>query len=108
MWFFSSAATDIKNHVSARDRALCYPLPLNDESSSEPISSSQTLATNVHQLTSTEIDLQPGDEEILRCDISGLTQGIKNGQFTSTRVLCAFIRGARRAQRETNCLTEGE
>lgn len=110
MWFFSSASNEIRSHVASRDRALCINLPANDEHhpTATKENNSQFLKSNLDQLDPNEIEIQPGDEEILRCDISGLTEGIKNKKWTSTRILCAFIRSARRAQRDSNCLTEGE
>lgn len=36
-----------------------------------------------------------------------IVQAIKEGRWTSTQVVIAFIKSAIRAQDETNCITEG-
>jgi len=37
-----------------------------------------------------------------------IVQAIKEGRWTSTQVVTAFIKSAIRAQDETNCITEGD
>ena len=69
---------------------------------------SKVATSAASQLPPIEVLLQDGDTEILRCEIEQLTAGIKEGKWTSTRIVHAFIRSARRAQLSVNCLTEGE
>lgn len=47
-------------------------------------------------------------DEILKASNTEIVQGIKEGRWTSTEVLDAFVARALEAQEATNCLTEGE
>jgi amidase len=88
-----------KDHIQARDSALCIPLSAAE---SKPSSSFASLS----QLPPSEIAIQDGDLEILSCTLQELVSGIAERKWTSTRILHAFIRSARRAQQKINCITQ--
>jgi hypothetical protein len=74
-------ASRARAHVAARDKALAFPLESTDTSL---------------------------DKDILTSDISGIVYGIQEKEWTAVQVLSAFIRKAKEAHEQTNCLTEGE
>lgn len=98
MLFFSStraaAQGDVKEHIRQRDEALYYPLPA-------PYNREVTSSDTVR-----DIDLLPGDLEILSAEIADITSAIKQQRWTATEVLCAYVRSARRSQIRTSGLTE--
>ncbi|EST07257.1 Amidase [Kalmanozyma brasiliensis GHG001] len=90
----------IDAHIAERDAALAYALPDEASSTSLVVNDSKS---SYHGLA---VGLEEGDLDILSADIEGITSAIKAGRWTSTRVLCAYVRATRRAQIRTNCLTE--
>ncbi|PWZ02911.1 amidase signature enzyme [Testicularia cyperi] len=114
VWFWSSSSLqrERSEHVRARNEALRYPLPSPSAAAlaKQLEASGQTTTLTVQDPKSSyyglEIDLLPGDAEILSSDIAGITAGIKSKRWTATEVLCAYVRSARRAHIRTNCLTE--
>ncbi|PGH07077.1 hypothetical protein AJ79_06355 [Helicocarpus griseus UAMH5409] len=96
-FFFSKRAAarlDVRGHIQQRDQALYYPLPAPHNGK---MSSSDTAR---------DIDLFPGDFEILSAEIAGITSAIKQKRWTATQVLYAYVRSARRSQIRTNALAE--
>lgn len=87
-----------KDHIAERDRALC--VPINDDAAAF-----DSKAISLADLTPSEIELQDGDLEILTSNITALVEGVQKKAWTSTRMVQAFIRSARRAHRATNCIT---
>lgn len=82
MWSFpSSELKHIVEHRATRDRLLV-----------------------ADKLSGSEAD----DLDILSSDIAAIVEGIKNRRWTSTTVVKAFIRSARRSQEANNFITEGE
>ncbi|KAF9786269.1 amidase signature enzyme [Thelephora terrestris] len=51
-------------------------------------------------------ELSEEDQRIVSSSACQIVQAIKNGQWTSTKVVTAYIKSAIRAQDETNCITE--
>ncbi|SNX81425.1 related to amidase (acetamidase) [Melanopsichium pennsylvanicum] len=96
----STTQRAIEGHIANRDQALGYTLP--DEKSTNAIIV-QDIKSPYHGLG---IGLHEYDLEILSSDIAGITSGIKARRWTSTQILCAYVRATRRAQIRTNCLTE--
>ncbi|KAJ1030496.1 hypothetical protein NDA16_001405 [Ustilago loliicola] len=97
----SATQRAIDGHISQRDAALGYALP--DESSNK---GAIVVQDSNHRYFGLQVGLQEHDLNILSSDIAGITSGIKSGRWTSTKVLCAYVRATRRAQIRTNCLTE--
>ncbi|KAJ9477036.1 putative amidase (putative) [Pseudozyma hubeiensis] len=97
----SATQKAIEAHLAQRDAALGYPLP--DEASS---SNGLVVQDSKSPYRNLNVGLAEHDLDILSSDIAGITSGIKAGRWTSTQVLCAFVRATRRAQLRTNCLTE--
>ncbi len=96
----STIQTAIDAHIAERDAALAHPLP------GEAASRALVVKDIRSPYNSLAIGLEDKDLEILSADIAGITTSIKAGRWTSTQVLCAYVRATRRAQIRTNCLTE--
>ncbi|GAC73351.1 amidases [Moesziomyces antarcticus T-34] len=90
----------IEGHMAQRDRALRHDLPHEASQVAVVVQSSKS---PYHGL---DVGLGPKDLGILSSDIAGITSGIQERRWTSTEVLCAYVRATRRAQIRTNCLTE--
>lgn len=86
------------SHLDARNRELCLPLLSGQATSSKSLS-------DISLLPNADLKLQEGDEKILSADIKGLVDGVRNRSWTSTKILSAFIRSARRAQLACNPIT---
>lgn len=97
----SASQKAIDEHIAQRDAALGYALP--DESSHN---GAIIVQDSNHRYFGLQVGLQEHDFDVLSSDIAGITSGIKAGRWTSTQVLCAYVRATRRAQIRTNCLTE--
>lgn len=97
----SATQRAIENHLAQRDIALGFALP--DET---PSSKTLVVQDSESPYNGLNVALAENDLEILSCDIAGITSGIRAGRWTSTQVLCAYVRATRRAQIRTNCLTE--
>lgn len=90
----------IEVHLAQRDAALRFALP---DDSTAGVLAVQNRESPYHGL---RVGLEEHGLEILSSDIAGITSGIKAGRWTSTQVLCAYVRAARRAHLRTNCLSE--
>lgn len=99
----SKAVSLRRDHIAQRDRDLCFPvtediqvLKSDDDGDHVP---------SLADLPAVEIDVQEGDVDILSSDLQQLAHGIKTGRWTSTRLVQAFTRSARRSHLQTNCIT---
>ncbi|CAO1628393.1 unnamed protein product [Sympodiomycopsis kandeliae] len=91
----NSKATSLRrDHINQRDADLCFP-----------VTSSSTPSSRLEDLPSNEVSLQPGDQEILSCNVLDLSKGIQEGKWTSTRLVETFTRSSRRSHILTNCIT---
>ena len=98
----SATQSAVESHLASRDVALAFDLP--DEASSQ--TALVVVKDSKNRYRGLQVGLGEHDLEILSSNISGITSGIKAGHWTSTQVLCAYVRATRRAQIRTNCLTE--
>lgn len=94
-----STTQKIAEHVAARDKALNAPLELDISFTGGP-ETSTSLDNNGSQASVYKT--------IVSSDVAGIVKGIETRQWTATQVLAAFIQGAKRAHKRSNCLTEGE
>ncbi|PWN51892.1 amidase signature enzyme [Violaceomyces palustris] len=98
VWPFTSSEhqLSISSHINKRDLSLYKPL--------SPGSDKEVARLKLESISIDQLD--PLEREIIQSDITDIVQGIKSKRWTSTNVLHAFFKNARKAHRRINCLTE--